>query len=381
MMKRMLAINAATLIAVALAMVSCNLIMPMANYPVMRQEKGFHLIRSASMANVWFRGDIKIVAAVLDGASSRDAVYDNLGAYFVVEAKDRTFDGFLHIDQAGLRFINRGGLEYEDQSLAQGPDPGFWARRGGTDEIVQIIDDGTGSAAQPAVIANLGTTLVGPVSALWMDWDQPPGSTPPDTYRAVFVDIVNLSFRSDTVPLAGAAPADFTAPLAREMISGSFEDLNSASDPYWNDGRFEFRRFGFSSTAGYSWFAIRRFDGVRGIEETRAAAIIDLEPGTTRTARGDPQGNAGGVLVIREESKAPAIRYSLTDGRLQEHRSITIYGDDAYYLGDSLELIDGVPTSVAVFGSITAGPENKDGKRRITASLWAHRLSTLAEGE
>lgn len=71
----------------------------------------------------------------------------------------------------------------------------------------------------------------------------------------------------------------------------------------------------------------------------------------------------------------------MTDGRLQEHRSITIYGDDAYYLGDSLELIDGVPTSVAVFGSITAGPENKDGKRRITASLWAHRLSTLAEGE
>lgn len=381
MMERTVALNAVAIAAVALALVSCNFMMPTANYPVMRQEKGFHLIRSASMTDVWFRGDIKIVAAVLDGASSRDAVYDNLGAYFVVEAKDRTFDGFLHIDQAGLRFINRNGLDYEGLSMAQGPQPGFWARRGGTNEIVQIIDDGTGSAAQPAVIANLGTTLVGPVPALWMDWDWPPGSTPPDTYRAVFVDNVALSFRSDTVPLAGAAPADFTAPLARDIMSNSFEELNSSGDPYWNDGRFEFKRFGFSSTAGYSWFAIRRFDGVSGREEVRAVVISDVDPYPTRTVRGEPQGNADGVLVIRQESKAPAIRYSLTNGRLQEHRKITIYGDDAFYLGDALELIGGVPTPVAVFGSITAGPETKDGGRRVTVSLWAHRLATLAEGE
>lgn len=385
MTKRIFALNAVAL--VALASVSCNFMMPTANYPVMRQEKGFHLIRSASMTNVWFRGDIKIVAAALDGASSRDAVYDNLGAYFVVEAKDRTFDGFLHIDQAGLRFVNRGIVEYEPLSMTLGPDQGFWAKRGGPpNEIIRIRNNGSDIAEElvPSIVNLDLLQITGPpaVPALWMDWDQPPGSTPPDTFRAAFVDTVNIHFRSDTVPLAGGAPAaDFTAPLAREMMSGSFEELNSANDPYWNDGRFEFRRFGFSSTAGYSWFAIRRFDGVSGREEVRAAAILDVDPGATRTVRGEPQGNAGGVLVIRQESKAPAIRYSLTDGRLQEHRTLTIYGDDAYYLGDALELIDGVPTPVAVFGSITAGPENKEGKRRVTVSLWAHRLSTLAEGE
>jgi len=379
--KRRVAFIAFALVAVALASVSCNFMMPTPNYPVMRKEKGFHLIRSASMTNVWFRGDLQIRAAVLDGASSRDAVYDNLGAYFVVEAKDRTFDGFLHIDQAGLRFINRGGLEYEGLSMAQGPEPGFWARRGGPNEIVQIIDDGPGSAAQPAIIANLGGITVAGVSALWMDWDWPPGSTPPDTYRAVFSNNADIVFSSDITPLSGPVSADITAPLARDIMSGSFEELNSASDPYWNDGRFEFRRFGFSATAAYSWFAIRRFDGVSGREETRGAAILDIEPGATRTIRGDPQGNAGGALVIRQESKAPAIRYSLTDGRLAEYRSISIYGDDAFYLGDSLELIGGVPTPVAVFGSITAGPEDKEDTRRVTVSLWAHRLSTLAEGE
>lgn len=370
-----------TLAAAALVAGSCNFMMPTPNYPVMRQEKGFHLLRIGSMDKVWFRGDLRIRAAVLDGASSRDAVYGNLGAYFVVEAKDAGFDGFLHLDETGLRLVNRNGLEYEAMSMAQGPDPGFWARLASTDEIVRIIDDGSGNAAQSSVVANLGSTMAGTVSALWMDWDQPPGSTPPDTYRAAFVDNADLAFRSDIVPVAGSALADFTALLARDAMADSFEELTAAGDPYWNDGRFEFRRFGFSSTAGYSWFAIRRFDGVSGREETRAAAILDAQPGVTRTVRGEPEGNAGGVLVIRQDSEPPGIRYALTDGQLQPSRTITVYGDDVRYLGDAIEPIDGVPTPVAVFGSVSVGPESKDDGRRVTISLWAHRLDSFAGGE
>lgn len=378
MMQHRVALSAVAVVALALASVSCNFMMPTANYPVMRQEKGFHLIRSASMTNVWFRGDIKIVAAVLDGASSRDAVYDNLGAYFIVDAKDLKLDGFFHIDSVGLRLVNRGSLQYEPESMSQGPEEGFWIRQGGL--IIQVID-ASGSALDVAQIANLGTVTADLVPALWMDWDHPPGTTPAERYRASFISGNDITFRSDIDPLSGGASPDYSSSAARSFMANSFEELSATGSPYWNDGRFEFKRFGFSSTAEYSWFAIRRFDGVSGREETRAAAILDIEPGATRTVRGEPQGNAGGVLVIRQESKAPAIRYSLTDGRLDEYRKITIYGDDAYYLGDSLELIDGVPTPVAVFGAITAGPEGKEGGRRITASLWAHRLSTLAEGE
>jgi hypothetical protein len=363
---------------------SCNFMMPSASYPVIRQEKGFRLLRSASIDDIWFRGDIKIIGAVLDGISSRDAIYNDLGAYLAVEAEDSQFDGFLHIDPFGLRFVERNSTEYEAESMAQGPDQGFWALRDSTNEIVRIINNGSNQAEEiiPIITYNLSTLTSGGVSALWMDWDQPPGTVPPDTYRAVFINGAAIEFGSDSTPLSGAVTADFSSPTARTDIAASFVELTAGVDPFWNDGRFEFRRFGFSSTAEYSWFAVRRFDAIRGIEEMRTAAIRDLEPTITRTVPGEPEGNAGGVLIVRQESEPPGIKYSLMDGSLTEYRKITVYGDDAHYLGDALEHIDGVPTNIAVFASISVtGGSNKDSGRRVTVSLWAHRADTLAEGE
>ncbi len=370
---RNVALSAVAVVALALASVSCNFMMPTTNYPVMRQEKEFILLESYRIPFYDSIDGLGFGFVALDGASSLSGagsplVYLSLknqyqsegkifflspGSYIPLERGIVSFNeslisidngtGFLTEDGGALVNIDRNLGELRSTPLPSGP----------TLNDIEIAAPGSGELRG----------FAGSIFAL-------------AGYRAVFDNGTDLFSRStDLLPN--------TAPLAifvngRNVVSASFTELTDSAYPdssFWNPGGYEVRKSGFSESGAFTWIEAVRADNIRDIEEVKLVALMDN--GFIHIKDLEAAGSAGDYVLAWSKREAPGFELTVLSGELNEIHSFSIYGKDAAYLGEAHIAQPSGMVRSALFAVLGTSGSSKDGEGMAVISLYAYPVSLL----
>lgn len=370
MTKRIFALNAVAL--VALASVSCNFMMPTANYPVMRQEKGFILLESYSIRLYDSLNGIKFGFCALDGFSSQNGA-GSPTAYISLTTRFKNEGLIAYLTPGSFLLLNGDGTDFDKRRISYDAGSGFISV---TDEGINRIE-----SAYPSIVSNqLYTKATIESGASGSAFHTLAANLFPATnVRGIFSDVGALAARETaTLPnttLIGPAPfADGVA-----FVAGSFERLTDAAYPtssFWNPGSFDYGRMGFPEAGGYTWFEAFRRDNITGDEEVRLVSLPD-DGSSIRTSPLEPAGGAGNYILAWKSRKAPGFSLAVLDGSLNEVHGLSIYGHDAAYLGEALIPQTSGMVRSAIFATLGIIGATRDGEGMVVINLFAYPVSLL----
>lgn len=372
MIRCKVSLNSAAIAAVALAMVSCNFMMPAANYPVMRQEKGFILLESYSIRLYGDLSGLKFGFVALDGISSQNGA-GSPAAYLSLKHRYRSENLIAYLTPGISQLLYGHSTDLDERRISYDAGSGF----------ISVNDEGVNriESAYPSISSiQLYTKSAMEAGASGSTFHILAGNLFAATsVRGVFSDGGALSARETaTLPdttLVSLAP--FTDGVA--FVAGSFERLTDAAYPtssFWNSESFDYGRMGFPEAGGYTWFEAFRRDNITGDEEVRLVSLPD-DGSSIRTSPLEPAGGAGNYILAWKSRKAPGFRLAVLDGSLNEVHSLSIYGHDAAYLGEALiPQTSGVVRS-AIFATLGIIEDTRDGEGMVVINLFAYPVSLL----
>lgn len=378
MMRCKVALNAGAVAAVALAMVSCNFMMPAANYPVMRQEKGFHLI-----ASYWIPVDDRLSApqfsfGILDGMTA--FMGPSPAAYIGIRGRYAKDPAIMYLSPGAQPImIFDTSLQFDFERLLMINAPGFIGRI--DMELREIYWDGSSLRADILdTILNIESYAINAMTPLRALGSNVFASLASGT-RGIFDEGAELSVQGfGSLPAAATHSAIYSHLNTKSSISSAFtilQDETGSSGFFWNRGQFEIRKSGFTETGAFTWLEARRYDSVTEDEELLLVSLKDdVSPPIVSDRR--PIGTAGDYVLTLESAQSPSFEFAALNADLNEVASIKLYGLDAIFLGEAQVVLDAVQERCAVFA--TLGSKTSGDDRAIIVTLFAYPIRLFSGG-
>lgn len=378
MMKRMVALNAVAIAAVALTMVSCNFMMPTPNYPVMSQEEGVRIIASYYISLDDRVNNPRFSFGTVDGMSAYNG--PSPGAYIGLTKEYSKSWAIIYLSPgAEPVVIYNTFLTFDFDRILAINAPGFIGRE--DINLREIYWDGFSLMADPLdTIGNIESFAFYSMSPLRALASNKFASLASGT-RGVFDEGTDLSVQGfGSLPASDTHTLINTYPDIKATISGSFSilrDDDSASAFFWNRGQFEVRKSGFTESGGFTWLEARRFDTVSEKEEILVVSLPDgASPPVVRSVR--PVGTVGDYVLTIDKKSDIVSEFVALDAKLDKVGSISIYGLDVILLGEAEVMVGTELERCAIFATLGIGGGEK--RQTLVVTLYAYPIRLFTGG-
>ncbi|TFG83109.1 MAG: hypothetical protein E4H20_06265 [Spirochaetales bacterium] len=359
--------------AVAVSVLSCNFMMPSFNYPVMRQEKGMTVLNVYQISQDENLEEIQFGFGALDGLTSQNGI--GSPDVFLSIRNRYSYEGrIFHLFGTTVDPLERNGVPFDEKQLSYNTGVGFLTTNGAdiiriTANLPNILSNFVESIANIEANAGGAGSLRGFAGNIFAG----------TMYRGLFDDGINLNINSGGALPGTATFATYTNGM--DTVAASFTRLTDAAYPdaqFWNAGKAEIRRFGFSESGAFSWFEALRRDDLADDEEIRLVALTD-DGLSLKTSDAVVAGTAGDYVLTWNKREAPGFQIAVLDDRLNEVHTFKVYGRDAVYLGEALVAIGGSSENAALFAVLGLGNVSLK-ENDVYISILAYPTAYLAGG-
>ncbi|HAE21287.1 MAG TPA: hypothetical protein DCG47_03055 [Spirochaetaceae bacterium] len=167
-----------------------------------------------------------------------------------------------------------------------------------------------------------------------------------------------------------------------DTIVAGFTRLTDTAYPnsaFWNPGKAEIRRLGFTESGSFTWFEAVRRDDIADDEEALLVAMKDS--GSALTVKPlAAAGTADKYVLAWEKKEAPGFRLAVLDSSLNAVNKISIYGIDTVYLGEALVVVEGISQNAALFATLGVRASGSSDMREVVISIFAYPTAYLRDG-